>query len=181
MLSNKKYIEYLPCYLQQVTELNEIGRIADEFLKNISDVENKTLQEAFVETADTYGLEKMEKMLGIVNVYDDVEIRRKNILTKFKGDIPYTFERVYEKLKSVCGEGNVAMEYGPSPYTLTVKIGIKGKYYIDIVREYLKETVPANIYVSCYIVYNTHSSVAKYTHEYLHSFKNRSIKEEVIE
>lgn len=181
MLNSKKYMDYLPLYLQQVKELNEIGNVADDFLKLLLDNENIILQEAFVETAQTYGLDKMENMLGIVNWDSDAEIRRKKILTRLRGDTPYTFERVYAKLKAVCGENNVVMKYGNKPYTLVVKIGIKGKDYINIVREYLQQVIPANISLDCSIAYNTHSSVSTYTHEYLHGFKNSSIKEEVIE
>lgn len=181
MVNNKSYISYLPQYLQQVLELNELGNLVDKPLLEVSDNENHILEEMYVETAVDYGLERLEKILNITNKANDAEIRRKEILTKYCGERPYTFKSVYEKLISICGAGNVYMEYGDEPYTLIVKVGVRGAEYINIVEKYLKQVVPANIFVDCSIAYNTHSVVGNFTHEYLHSFKHKRIKEGVIE
>lgn len=181
MYNSREYMEYLPEYLREVWELIEIGNAVDPVTKLLGENNDKLLQEAYVETAEDYGLERLEAILGIESAENSIEVRRKEVLTRLRGETPYTFKSVYKKLVSICGSGNVSMVYGSEPYTLVVSIGVKGIEYIDIVRRYLKEVVPANIYIYCNIAYNTHNVLSGYTHEHLHSYKNSVLKEGVIE
>lgn len=181
MIREIRPLEYLPPVMSEVMEIQEIYKGITPELKLVYEAGNEVLNENFVNYAKDFGLERMEKMLGIKIDYDDtVENRRMRILAKLNGDTPYTFERVYDKLKLLCGEGNVTMEYAKDIYTLRVLVKLKAKKQFETVRKMLLEMLPCNISLICMIAYNTHGVLSNYTHGGLRQYTQRQLREEVL-
>lgn len=180
MLKNRKYIEYIPDHMKNISELIEIGKAVDRFTSGASEEIENILEEAYVETAEEQGLERLENMLGIDGRGKSLESRRKNILMLLMGDAPYTFVSVNNKLDSVWGKNNVSIQYGSEPYVIDVNIGLGAKNYKDVIKKYLDIVVPANVQINCNIIYNTHNGIGKYTHERLHSYSHKILKEGII-
>lgn len=174
-------IKYLPPVMGEVKEIQELYKGITPELKDLYAKGEKALDECFVLTAEDYGLIRMENMLAITPyLYDAVEDRRLRILTLINGDTPYTFERVYNKLKVLCGEGNVNMDYAKEIYTLRVMIELRAKNQFETVRKMLKEMLPCNISLICLLVYNKHSKLHKFTHGQLAVYTHRQLTDEVV-
>lgn len=176
-----KPIEYLPPVMQEVLEIQELYKGITPEVRLLFTCSTEAINECFVNTALGYGLERMEAILKINPYPDDtVADRRLRILAALSGDMPYTFERVYEKLKALCGEDNVRMEYAKDIYTLNVQIKLEAKRQYETVKAMLLRMIPCNISLNCSIVYNKHNVLARYRHLDLTVYTHRELKEEVL-
>lgn len=181
----ERYVEpfdYLPPVMQEVREIQEIynglGPEIRLFYVNAEEARN----ECFVLNAVGEGLERWERMLKIkLFASDTFEDRRLRILARLNGDTPYTFEKIYNKLKILCGEKNVSMDYTKEIYTLRVIIKLEAKNQFKTVIETLREMLPCNISLICNIAYNTHKVLKKYPHCELKPFTHSQLREHIFE
>lgn len=141
-----KLIEHMPPFLRDVREFIKIFDAEDEVIKNL-DIDLKSLlTEVIVRTANSYGLDRYEKIYNISNISSNVEIRRINILNKINDRVPFTYKWLYNKLKEALGEGNFNLIC--EDYSLTIIIyGLKMEI-ADIYRENLRQQLPANIAIT---------------------------------
>ncbi len=181
MSRSKDTIGYMPQYMAQLREMQELYRLLQGEFDTMYFIKDKYMNECFVLTCEDYGLERYEKILGIVPpLTDSVEDRRLRVLAALNGDTPYTFERVYEKLKLLCGENNVYMEYAKDIYTLRVMVQLDAKSKYSSVIKMLREMIPCNISLICTLAYNRHSTLAPFTHKALSAYTHSGLVEEVI-
>ena len=174
-------IEYLPPVMQEVLEIQELYKGITPEVRLLFTNGSLALDECFVTTAEGTGLERMESILGITPYPDDtVADRRLRILAALSGDTPYTFRSVYAKLKALCGEDNVTMEYAKDIYTLNVQIRLQAKRQYETVRDMLLKMIPCNISLNCTLVYNKHSVLAAYRHIDLKPYTHKQLREEIM-
>lgn len=174
-------IEYLPEVMQEVKEVQELYKGITPELRLIAANEQALLDECFVNTAESVGLERLETMLKIkVQTGDTIADRRLRILTKLNGDTPYTFGRIYDKLKQLCGEDNVEMYYAREYYTLHVGIKLPAKNQFDTIKDMLHKLLPCNISLICAMVYNRHRNLKPFTHSALRAYTFNELRENVI-
>jgi len=178
---NKNTIEYLPEYMAELTEMQELYNGLQPEFDLMYNKKDSAMKECFAVTCQGFGLERYEKMLGITPLYtDSISDRRLRVLAAINGDTPYTFESVYNKLVLLCGEGNVFMEYGKDKYTLRVMIRLNAKNKFDSVVKMLREMLPCNISLICSLAYNRHFDFMPFTHQVLSAYNHRQLTEEVI-
>lgn len=181
MSRDKNAIEYLPKYMGVLYEIKELYRGIQPELDEVYSVLDSSLEECFVLTCESFGLERYEEMLGISPLpTDTIEDRRLRILTAINGDTPYTFERIYSKLKVLCGEDNVYMEYAKDIYTLRILIQLEAKNQLDTIKTMLKKMLPCNISLICSLAYNRHCDLSPHSHSDLASYSHRGLREEVL-
>lgn len=96
-----KTIEYFPLYLKDIREFKIISNLEDEEIEKIKKQVEKLLQEAVVVTAESYGLQRYEKIYNINNTSDDVVVRRFNIISKINNRAPFTLKWLDNKLKQL--------------------------------------------------------------------------------
>lgn len=139
-------LSYWMPVLKQIKELKEIAKAEEPELRYILEACDRTLSNFFITTADEYGISRFEKMMGIFPDEDeDLEARRYNVLIKWNDKVPYTDEELYNRLLSICGEGNFTIiphyeEYG---INITTEIGIRGAF--DAVTTLLLDMLPCNL------------------------------------
>ena len=114
-------LEYLPEYLQKYLQLQLIcdaeNIIFQEGINEISIINDNQ----FILTADSQGLKRFEKMLGIVaNSAESLENRRTKILLKWNDKIPYTYTNFLNKLDIICGKKNYITKEHFSDYLLEI-------------------------------------------------------------
>ena len=94
-------IEYLHSFLQEVREYKEIYKAEDIELEELKNKINELLDETVVNRANSYGLERYEKIYNIKNISNDIETRRFNILSKINDRVPFSLKWLDNKLKQL--------------------------------------------------------------------------------
>lgn len=129
-------------------------------LKLVTGAENKIFQDAlselkkidnneFIQTADTDGLRRFEKMLGIISYPEEsLDIRRNRILAKWNDELPYTINALKKKLDIVCGEYQYEIQCKFNEYQMEIVTHLKNYGQIDEFYNIIDYMVPCNIILS---------------------------------
>ncbi|MDO4299926.1 MAG: DUF2313 domain-containing protein [Clostridia bacterium] len=171
-------INYLPPFMQEYREIREICTSEDYEIKELQNYKNKIQKELFLETATDYGIKRTESNLGITaSDGESMEYRKFRIKSILIG----THYSLIEALNSLIPNGEYTLNFDINTLTLTLRIPLSNKMYLNSVSEMLDKTVPLNIAVSCSILYTSHSNAGKYTHSELKEFTHKFIKEDLHE
>ena len=149
MIRKINILEYLPEFMQKYLQLQLIcyaeNIIFQEALNEIEIINDNQ----FILTANSNGLKRFEKMLGIVaSNNESLESRRTKILLKWNDKIPYTYTNFLKKLDIICGEKNYIAKEHFSDYLLEIVTFLYGYGQVDQVEELIKTMLPCNIVVS---------------------------------
>lgn len=171
-------INYLPPFMQEYREIKEICTSEEYEIKEFQNYKNKMQQELFLETATDYGIKRTEANLGITaSDSESIEYRKFRIKSILIG----THYSLAEALNSLIPNGEYTLNFYINTLTLTLRIPLSNKMYLNSVSKMLDKTVPLNIAVSCGILYTSHNNAGKYTHSELNSFTHKFIKEDLHE
>lgn len=170
--------DYLPYYMQEYREIKEICAAGDMELNEIQAYTDKIQKELFLETAEGFGLKRIESMLGIDSSADEsIDYRKFRIRTKLSG----ISSSIKERLNKLLPDEEYTFKLDPANLSLTVKLPVSKGMYLSSVNEMLENTVPMNIALSCSILYTPNINIKKYTHKQLNSYTHKFIKEELYE
>jgi hypothetical protein len=145
-----KLINYMPQYLKNIREFQEIFKSEDEQLEYMNILIAKMLTEVIVKTADSYGLTRYEKIYNITEVAPTIESRRANILLKMNNRTPFTMNWLNNKLRQLVGEGNYSIKLEHDKYKLTIKLAYTNNDLIYLLEKELREQIPANMELNIY-------------------------------
>ncbi len=140
-----KLKQYMPPFLAEVREFNEIFNVEDIELENLKEQINNILQEVIVKTAEDYGLTKYEKIYGITNVAETIEARRMTILLKMNNRTAYTYKWLINTLNEAIGEENYKITTDFKNYKMNIEIALNYTEAAEILKKDLVKQIPANI------------------------------------
>lgn len=162
-----KCIEYYPKVIAEIKEMQVISGVFDKELLNLRGVIDYIYREMFIQTAEEAGLLHWEQILNItVTDYDDIELRRFNILAKLMSFKP----NLIESLNTLIGPGSYKLRYFNDEFRLKVTLILEKAEYAEAIRQLLDVIVPLNIVLSIYLAKNTHNDLKQRTHNDLHRF-----------
>lgn len=146
MRNPKKLIEYLPPFLQDIREYKRIFNAEDIEFKTLDKNLKSLLTEVIVKTAESYGLDRYEKIYNIETNKQDIATRRIMILSKINNRVPYNLNWLKNKLNNVVGESN----YQITEDTYKIKIEISAMFndIAIILNKDLREQLPANLIIT---------------------------------
>ncbi len=106
----------------------------------------EVLDAQFVTTAPLRGVERYEKIFGLVaKDTGTLEERRFAILSKMNAQMPYTVRSLRRMLAALCGEDGYSLEIDHGKYKLMVKMPVWEPQKLQAVRDMLYAVVPANM------------------------------------
>ena len=140
-----KLKEYMPPFLTQVREFNEIFDAEDVELDNLKEQINSILKEIIVKTANDYGLRRYESIYGIKNIAETLEARRMTILLKMNNRTAYTYKWLINTLNEAIGEENYKITTDFKNYKMNIEIALNYTEAAEILRRDLVKQMPANI------------------------------------
>ena len=149
MIRDVDLVSYLPPFLQEYKEtIAALEAENPEFILAWS-AQDQILYNCFIETADSYGLSRYEKLLGIYPTADDnLESRRSRVRARWVLLMPYTWNALLEKLNALCGNNDYIVSGNFSVgYTLTLITYLESYGAIDELHALLQEILPCNIVV----------------------------------
>lgn len=158
-------IEHLPNFLQGVREYEEICKVEDIELENLQTKMNELLDEVIVNTANSYGLERYEKIYNIKNISNDIDVRRFNILSKINNRAPFTMKWLDNKLKQLVGENNYRVNIEYDNYKVIISIVYLFGDVGDTLQKDLRELLPANLIIQINLFSNCNLYLASIVHE----------------
>ncbi len=141
-------IEYLPDFLQGIREYQEIFKVEDIEIKKLKAQIEKILKEAIVNTAESYGIERYEKIYNIQNNEDDISTRRFVILSKINNRLPYSLNWLRNKLDNTLGKENYTLNVDYNNYSIQIEIAALLKDIAIMINKDLREQLPANLLIT---------------------------------
>lgn len=178
-------LHYYPQVLKDIKELQKICEAENPEIKLALDGIVRMYNNQFIELMDEYGCERWEGILNITPMSSDtLEDRRFRIMTKLRGNLPYTWLNLKKILNDIVeGDNEIDMSYDMDNFRLTVKIALTSTKHLDEVKKLLEEIVPANIILDVNLQFNTHGIIRQLTHEDINTgaYTHKTLRTEVIE
>lgn len=173
-----KLIEYLPDFLQEIREFKEIFKAEDVEIEKLLSAVDSLTKEVIVNTAESYGLEKYEKIYGITDIAETIEGRRTNILFKMNNKVPYTLQWLISTLNVAIGEDNYNINLDYDNYKLTINVLAIYKNIAQDLEKSLRKEIPANLVLKVNLFQT--EEMQKYFGGIVHVGKRMNIKQEVL-
>lgn len=142
-----KLNQYMPLFLQDIREFKAIFNSEDKELEYLNNLVATMLIEVIVNTAESYGLTRYEKIYGITDIATTVDERRFNILTKMNNKVPFTYNWLRNKLKTLVGEGNYEIIEDFKHYKIQIDIIALFDDIAIILNKDLRQQLPANLQI----------------------------------
>ncbi len=175
-------LSYLPLYVQNYREIQKIMESEKPEVEGLFQELYTLRQNQYILTCDEVGIERFEKLLGIVPFKsEELEKRRAKVLLAWVTDLPFTYETLEVQLTSLLTKEGFKMALYNDIYRLDVCISLFQKGMYDEVVKLLKWVVPCNIGLNPYIDYNKHRLFRPFMHKELGKFTHSELREKVIE
>lgn len=143
-------ISWLPKYLQEYREIKEIMSTENPEIEYLYGEIDITMDNQFIHTCNEKGIERFEKLLGIIPNHDDnLPGRISRVLSRWNDSIPYTYKGLIQKLNVICGEDNYFINLKNDEYTLELTVSLVFGGQVEEIDYMLSYMVPANIVVKC--------------------------------
>lgn len=173
-------LDYLPEFCAYTQEFKAIVNAEEQQMYDIWNNCNDILNNAFIQTANQYAVERFESMLDIKNTNTDLEIRKIKILSILNGDLPYTLNTLKNKIFFLCGNYGFIVDVDYNNYVLSISLEQKNKSKIDILKDMIKNIVPANMIFTIDIKFNKHYQIRNFSYGYLKGFTYTDVREKSL-
>jgi hypothetical protein len=137
---------YFPDVLANAEEFIALDKVVDPELNLVIQKIFNSCMNTFVYDVDEDGLERYEKMLGIVPGADDrFESRRSTVLAKINNMVLYTHRSFQQMLDSQYGKDNVIASLDYDAYTLYLDTAYRLIWKANALRTYTRCIIPAHL------------------------------------
>ena len=137
-------IQYLPGFLQEIREFQELSKAESPEFKVLYDDIDALLNNGFIHTADLQGIKRWEKLLKITAPTSSMEGRRAALIGKWNRTIPYTMTRLYEYLDALTARENYHISF-PEEYRMELVAEDLLWDTLQTMRELIRAMLPANM------------------------------------
>lgn len=167
---------------ERILGIKEIQRLYE-----INERQREELQENLKKISDDMQIRSMsmemcklkEKDIDIKGQDDDtVEDKRFRIKGAENERTPYTLEILRKRLDEMVGEDRVKINI--SNQTVQAKIALESKKSFSFVNDMLDQIIPLDMLIETEIMWNSHNTLAAFTHQFLSTKKHIEIKEEKL-
>ena len=143
---DRKLIDYLPEVIAEVKDYQELMKTEQIEIENLWQKAHQALDNQFIESTDENGIARYELMLNISpKETDELELRQFRVLSRYNEQLPYTYVKMLEQLKAICGDQGVKADLNGLSLAVKVELTAKGK--VDEVKDLLERMIPANVIV----------------------------------
>ncbi len=170
--------EYLPKYMTDYKEIKNILNIETSILSKLNSDINRVSKELFLETSESYGIDRIEKILDITASNEESNDYRK---FRIKSIMLGIHQSLKEMLSTLIPNNDYTLSYNSNTMTMTLRLPVANEMYLTSVINMLQNTIPLNIKLDCSIAYTPHNEIKKYTHSQLKSYTHKYIKEVLYE
>lgn len=150
MIREVDIVSYLPPFMAEFKEIAVTLKAENPEFALVWKAADRVLQNAFIETADEYGISRFEKVLNILPSREDtLESRRARVKVKWFDSIPYTWKVLVKKLIVLCGDTDFTLLNDFSDgYVLTLHTNLELCGQVEEIKDIIDTILPCNIDVS---------------------------------
>ena len=148
MIREVDLVSYLPPFIAEYKETNITLTAEEPEFVLVWEAADRTLKNAFIATADEYGISKFEKMLNILPSCDDtLESRRARVQSRWFTALPYTWRMLIQKLIALCGENNFTITKQFDFYRINLDVQLELFGQLEELERIIETMLPCNVVV----------------------------------
>ena len=172
-------IDYLPEYLKNYRELQEIMAAEQPEFQLAWDNTDKIIENSFIYTQDEQTATRWEKMLGLSQKSTDtLEIRNLRRLAAIQDNLPYTYRILDRNLHTLIeNKKDYVLAVDCDKYIVDVVVALSSKELLEEVKSMVDEMVPANMLLTVRLWYTTHYMLKRYTHKEMKVYTHKQLTE----
>lgn len=182
MATNRKLVNYLPPFVQDYLEMQEIMKAEQPEVDLLWDALKDVFADQYISDATENGVSRWESMLGISpKGTDTLDERKFRILTQLNQELPYTKRKLTQVLNNLCGADGYSVEINAAERHIKVKLGLSDQNNYTEVEKILNKMIPANMTKFIQIMYNSGAVLSQFTHSQLSTYTHDQLRKEVFE
>lgn len=137
---------HLPQYYKDVREIDIIAKAVMYVLSNLRTEILQILANNFVQTANEYGVERLERILDITpDPTLDLESRRQRVLSKMATSTIFTLRVLQTNLQEMCDNGEYTLDMNYDTFYMDLKVRVGKKGMLDVLYDLLYTMLPAHV------------------------------------
>lgn len=137
---------HLPQYYKDVREIDIIANAVIYVLSNLRAEILQILANNFVQTANEYGVERLERILDITpDPTLDLESRRQRVLSKMATSTIFTLRVLQTNLQEMCDNGEYTLDMNYDTFYMDLKVRVGKKGMLDVLYDLLYTMLPAHV------------------------------------
>lgn len=147
MSDSRKASSYVPQIYKGFTEMEDLIAVEDNILDEAENEKKNLEDNQYVLTANEYGIEQYENMLGIIPnpAVETLQFRRDRIINRLSMTPPFTFRFLKKKLDEIIGVEKWKAYIDFSTYTLYVESSANNQIWFEEILITMTNLKPANI------------------------------------
>ena len=175
-------IKYLPFFMQEYLEMQEITKTEDIEFNWLIESLIKMLDNQFITTCDEDGIARFEQLLQIIPYSNDsLEQRINRVLVLWNNKVPYTMKTLKQMLETLCGSNGYQVILNNNAYELLINTYFNDTNTLKALNDMLNRVVPANLTINnqSYVteeLFSTFNYVEVCTFSVEYDKKGRSIR-----
>ena len=174
-------LDYLPSVMMELLEFQALASTENPEITSLWSAIDDIINDQFVNDATENGVKRWESMLEISpKGSDSLDVRKFRIISRLNEELPYSYRKLEQQLRTLCGDAGYSLLLQGNTYTLTVRVDLSAKGKYDEVDALLRRVVPANIVIDLSLLYNQHKALAHFTHGHLRGYTHKQLRNEVI-
>ncbi len=142
-------IKYLPFFMQEYLEMQEITETEDIEFNWLIDILIEMLNNQFITTCDEEGIARFEQLLQIIPYSNDsLEQRINRVLVLWNNKVPYTMKTLKQMLETLCGTNGYQVILNNNAYELLINTYFNDTNMLKALNDMLNRVVPANLTIN---------------------------------
>lgn len=174
-------LKYIPPVIRDYKEYKAIAIALNPELNLLWQAIEDTLNDQFILDATENGIKRRESILKIIpKDTDTLDERKFRLIARENEKLPYTYRALQQRLINLCGADGYSLEVNNSTFTIKVRVALTNKSNYDDVSILIDKMAPENMIIDLSLLYNQHSTLAKFTHAQLSAYTQSQIRNEVL-
>lgn len=164
-MTENRYSKYLPQQEREWREFQQLARVEGQMLEEAAQAKQKLEENQWLLSAQRDGLLRTARIMGFLGAEGlETEELRKEILTRWNNQSPYTYFHLLDWLEACLGEGSYTLYLDRERYTLRLLLQLWVKEKKDFLQSRLRKILPANLILEVLLQTNTYGTVGRLTH-----------------
>ena len=139
--------QYLPNWYDGILDFDELMRIEDELMKELSSKILQVKNNQWNQTADEFTISIHESVFHIIAnpQVEDLDFRRQRLFNRMQATPPFTLNYLRSQLDKIFGVGNYSLFLDKDSYQLFLETSASNANYFYESKRIVEKVKPANV------------------------------------